>query len=295
MSPATLPQVLRSDQVRGLLAIHRAHHGLATLAPPGEDGVPVLRGGERVASLQATGPRDAVELLVGALGAILDLQEDARLRHAELGRRLSHLSQRLEHMRGEFDRSLRRQTEDLLTLNRRLVTAATTDPLTGLLNRRAIEARMKELAELVREEPTPMAVIMVDVDHFKRVNDTYGHLVGDAVLAQVAEILRGRCRASDAVGRWGGEEFVILLSGCELAPAAALAEDLRLQLERQPFHVAEGSFSVTCSFGVSAGEVGGGAALHALLAEADRRLYAAKDAGRNCVISTESAGVSKAS
>lgn len=295
MSLDVLPQVLRSDQVRRLLDLHRAHHGLAALVAPGEDGVPILRGDERVASLQATGPRDAVELLACALGVILEIQEDARLRHAELGRRLSRLSQRLERMRGEFDRSLRKQTEDLLTLNRRLVTAATTDPLTGLLNRRAIESRMKELGDLARDEPMPMAVIMADVDHFKRVNDTYGHLVGDAVLAQVAEVFRGRCRASDAVGRWGGEEFVVLLSACTLEPAVVIAEDLRVQLERHPFHVAGGSFSVTTSFGVAAGEVGESDSLRMLLAEADRCLYQAKDAGRNCVIASEPARVSRAS
>jgi len=299
MSKESIPSVLISREVARLLEHHRGHHGLAALAAPDSDGVPVIRGRERVASLQATGPRDAIEALSIALGAILDLEEDARRRHADLGRRLGSLGHRLEQMKGEFSESqesLKQRTEELVSRNRRLVTAATTDPLTGLLNRRAIESRMKELEQLAQETPIPVAVIMADLDHFKRVNDTYGHLVGDAVLAQLAELFRGRCRQSDSLGRWGGEEFVVVLAGCLRDPAVRIAEDLREQLARHPFHVAGGSFSVTSSFGVAAGMLSAEQpSLLALLSEADRCLYDAKDAGRNTVIAVAEVAVSKAS
>jgi diguanylate cyclase (GGDEF)-like protein len=277
-----IPRVLRGAEVARLLQHHRDHHGLASLAPPEEQGVPVLRGEQRVASLQATGPRDAVEGLALALSVILDLQEHAQRHYAALGRRLGHLTRRLEQQ-GDFE-SLKEQTADLIRINRRLVAAATTDPLTGLFNRRAIEARMHELEETAVEQPAPVAVIMADIDHFKRVNDTRGHLVGDAVLAQVAELMRGRCRQADAVGRWGGEEFVVLLPGCDLDCAVTIAEDLRARIRQYPFHVSGGAFQVTVSFGVAAGEVIEMGDTIALLQRADSALYAAKQAGRDRVV-----------
>lgn len=293
MSSDAIPSILKSREVGRLLEHHRVHHGLATIVAPSDDGVPLIRGRERVASLQATGPRDAIEGLSIALGVLLDIEVEARRRHADLGRRLGNLSHRLEQMRGEYSEysdNVKKKTEELLSHNRRLITAATTDPLTGLLNRRAIEGRMKELEAIADETPLPVAVIMADIDRFKDVNDTYGHLVGDAALAQLAELFSGRCRQSDTVGRWGGEEFVVLLSGCHLAPAARIAEDLRALLAEYPFHVAGGSFSITASFGVAAGTIGGqdGAetSVLSLLSEADRCLYQAKDAGRNQVIAT---------
>jgi len=299
MSKDAIPSVLTSRAVARLIEHHRSHHGLAAITAPGSEGVPIIRGRERVATLQATGPRDAIEALSIALGAVLDLEEDARRRHADLGRRLGSLSHRLEQMKGEFSdsqESLKQRTAELVSRNRRLVAAATTDPLTGLLNRRAIEARMKELEHIARETPIPVAVIMADIDHFKLVNDTYGHLVGDAVLAQLAELFRGRCRQSDSLGRWGGEEFVVVLSGCYQAPAVRIAEDLREQLADHPFHVSGGSFSITASFGVAACTLSPEQpSLLALLSEADRCLYAAKDAGRNKVITAASVPVSKAS
>jgi len=268
-----------------MLAHHRARFGLAVVAGVEAEGAAGVRGALKVATLQATGPDDSVEALRLALSALVELQEASREEHAALGRRFQALARRLKEVEVDFDTNLQR-TENLVRQNRRLATAAITDPLTGLLNRRAVELRLRELEELAVGVSTPVSVIMCDIDHFKGVNDTYGHLIGDAVLAQVARVLRARCRLSDTVGRWGGEEFVIVLPSCPIEPATRIAEGLRDQIESHRFHTPEARFSVTASFGVAGAELGaGGPPIHSLVAQADRRLYLAKEGGRNRVVS----------
>jgi diguanylate cyclase (GGDEF)-like protein len=169
----------------------------------------------------------------------------------------------------------------ILELHEQLASQATHDSLTSLLNRSAIlEVLQKELIRSVREK-TPVAAIMTDLDHFKDVNDTYGHLAGDAVLREAARRLSASLRASDAVGRYGGEEFLIVAPSCGAAGGADLAERLRESICRVPIDASGRTIVVTMSFGVAATcEL---KQVNQLLHMADEALYAAKKAGRNRV------------
>jgi diguanylate cyclase (GGDEF)-like protein len=167
------------------------------------------------------------------------------------------------------------------------------DALTGCCNRaHAIETLHVELRRAQRSG-SDVSVIMLDLDHFKRVNDRRGHLAGDAVLAQVGQVLRTTLRASDLKARYGGEEFLILLPDTGLAAARGVAETLRKTLEQTPLLIGEHTQHVTASMGVTS------AASEeldetAVIARADAALYAAKRAGRNCVQVIEAAGASRA-
>ncbi len=156
---------------------------------------------------------------------------------------------------------------------------ALVDALTGLWNRAAIvELLVRELARADRDG-TDVAVVMGDLDHFKNVNDTYGHAAGDRVLAETAQRLRTVVRAYDAVGRYGGEEFLIVLPKCDLDAAAKQAERLRMEVAAVPIEFEGQQIAVTISLGVAAGRC----AVDELVRAADEALYAAKRAGRNRV------------
>ena len=164
---------------------------------------------------------------------------------------------------------------------------ATTDPLTGLLNRRGLEARALEAVALARRHGRDLACLVVDLDFFKRINDTHGHAAGDIVLRTVAERLRRHTRVSDLVVRFGGEEFLLLMPETDVDGAAIVAEKLRALFDAQPVSYAspEGpvSIHVTCSIGVSSWRPGMGEPPD-LFDDADRALYEAKRRGRNCVV-----------
>jgi diguanylate cyclase (GGDEF)-like protein len=155
---------------------------------------------------------------------------------------------------------------------------AAIDPLTGLFNRQALTLRAAELIEQARAADVPMATLIGDLDHFKDVNDRHGHLVGDAVLREVANTLRRTLRSFDYVYRYGGEEFVVLLPGSDEASGRATAERLRIAVaEARP-----AALEMTMSFGVAVKE-GPDATLEELLIAADRALYRAKAEGRDRV------------
>lgn len=160
---------------------------------------------------------------------------------------------------------------------------ATYDDLTGMLNRRALLARLQEEVERARRIVHPLSIIMLDLDHFQRINDSHGHLAGDAVLHGVGKFLREQLRATDSAGRYGGEEVCLILPGTSLDDAAAVAEKLRQALETAEFLTSSGSVAVTASFGVAAGQPGPALSPGALLAAADNAMYRAKDKGRNRV------------
>lgn len=166
----------------------------------------------------------------------------------------------------------------LALTNLELVRLSTTDMLTGLANRQHTETLL--LAGLAGRggEGTPYGLIMLDIDHFKAINDRYGHLRGDAVLRALAGLLRQGIPAGATVGRWGGEEFLVSCPGMRLAEAYVLAEGLRLAIAR--LDLAEVG-SIACSFGVV--EARPVDDLETLLARVDHALYAAKDLGRNRV------------
>lgn len=167
---------------------------------------------------------------------------------------------------------------------------AYTDELTGIPNRRYIAAAAsKEIARIERDA-RPFSVITVDIDHFKRVNDTHGHMVGDAVLQSVAEVLSSGLRGGDELGRVGGEEFVVLAYDAGIVRAEALAERLREALEQ---HQGESTPRVTASFGVVEHQPGD--TFSELVDRADHALYLAKNRGRNRVEAWEGAATEKQS
>jgi diguanylate cyclase (GGDEF)-like protein len=159
-------------------------------------------------------------------------------------------------------------------LRRRLSLLATTDPLTGLANRRRLDEWLADEVRRARRSHAPLAVGMLDLDHFKDYNDSHGHAAGDALLAACATAWSAELRESDLLARFGGEEFVVGLPGCSLDDAVERLERLRLAMPG----------AETCSIGVAAWD--SQEPISAVLARADSALYAAKAAGRNCVISS---------
>jgi diguanylate cyclase (GGDEF)-like protein len=161
---------------------------------------------------------------------------------------------------------------------------ATRDGLTGVWNRTAIlEILRRELAR-ARREHSPVAVLMADLDHFKHVNDTYGHMAGDEVLRDAARRIQSGLRSYDAVGRYGGEEFLMVLPGCDCHAGAAQAERLRQALCGEPFHWGAANLRITCSLGVSWTGTAAPESADALVRGADEALYMAKNDGRNRVV-----------
>ncbi len=162
-------------------------------------------------------------------------------------------------------------------------TQATVDLLTGVLNRQALLARLGEELERAARYQHPCSIILVDLDHFKRVNDTYGHAAGDIVLREVAELLRANVRGVDLVGRYGGEEFLVVLPETDADAAASIAEKLRRVVGSRAVRVADGHMlTTTLSAGV-AGGLGQHLQLDTLVRDADAALYSAKALGRDQV------------
>jgi diguanylate cyclase (GGDEF)-like protein len=154
--------------------------------------------------------------------------------------------------------------------------SAVLDVLTGCLNRRSFEQRSAEIDAQARRTGAAVAVISLDIDHFKAVNDQWGHAAGDHVLENVAYVARKQLRRFELMFRLGGEEFVVVLPDTSAATAVAIAQRIRRSIEATS---ADG-IRVTSSFGVAVGSDG----IEGVLAQADERLYIAKNSGRNCVI-----------
>ncbi len=158
------------------------------------------------------------------------------------------------------------------------------DGLTGLWTRTYLDRRIESELTVARRYGRALTLVMVDIDHFKRLNDTYGHLFGDLVLQGIGDALRAYARRSDIVARYGGEEFALLLTNTKLEAGLFVAERLRSSIEGRNFEVHGEVVNLTASFGLTCTEdFEGERTPENLIRAADRALYASKDAGRNCV------------
>ena len=169
-------------------------------------------------------------------------------------------------------------------LNQSLESIATIDGLTSILNRRGLEDAALKMQDMCKRINLSMTVILIDIDHFKKVNDKYGHLTGDDVLRHIAKVVAGILRSSDVFGRYGGEEFCAFLPNTTENDAIGLAERIRAGVEASPLKLDRGPIKTTISIGV-ADSVRAGYDFKGLIAAADGALYSAKNGGRNQVVS----------
>lgn len=207
-----------------------------------------------------------------------DIGEDELNARLHAVRRLFELQRTWQKDRAE----LRRIANELAVSQRRTEVMSLTDHLTNLPNRRSALAAMEQAWRTSNEADTPMAVIMIDIDHFKHVNDTFGHAAGDHVLTEVAQVLRGDVRGGDSVFRMGGEEFLLLSSTSDLKQLIVAAERLRRRIEGLKIEFEDNEIRISISLGLAQREVEH-KDFDALLIAADKALYAAKSNGRNCI------------
>ena len=211
--------------------------------------------------------------LEGLLGTMDQHQKQRDAREQEVAGRLKSLAERVAHMEQEalgYREHLEEQRQKALI-----------DPLTGLPNRAAWSERLDHEIAQWQQHGNTLSLAMLDLDHFKRINDNYGHLAGDKVLKIIATVLRKRLRGSDFIARFGGEEFVLLLPATPPAVGARLLETLRAAIEACPFHFKGERVTITISMGLAAFRPGEHSDL--VLKRADQALYRAKNAGRNRV------------
>jgi diguanylate cyclase (GGDEF)-like protein len=181
-------------------------------------------------------------------------------------------------------RERERQVAEMAVLNRRLETAAMTDVLTRLPNRRYAMRRLEQEVSSANRNGVPLSVIMIDIDHFKAINDEFGHDIGDQVLRETAQVLKRETRKGDEVCRLGGEEFLVICENSNLATGHQTAERIRAAVEEHtvPYGLRR---AITISGGVASLDAGP-LSVDELLKEADRRVYAAKARGRNQICSS---------
>jgi two-component system chemotaxis family response regulator WspR len=160
---------------------------------------------------------------------------------------------------------------------------ATRDGLTGVWNRKMIFDTLSQELTRAGREGTPLAIVMADLDKFKSINDRFGHPVGDAILQQASRRLSACVRTYDHVGRYGGEEFLIVLPNCDREQARKLSERLRQSVADAPMEAEGKMLHITCSLGVAISDTPRGNSVASLVQAADEALYLAKQAGRNCV------------
>jgi two-component system cell cycle response regulator len=222
---------------------------------------------------------DSTEHKVEGLDAGADDYITKPINFAELEARVRSML-RVKALQEEVER----QRDELQELNARLVSISRTDGLTGLINRRHLEERLEEQFEHARRLAEPFTVVMCDLDKFKSVNDTYGHQAGDAVLRQLAEILTAQAREIDHVGRYGGEEFMLILPGTVLDAGVTFAERVRHAIAEHTFTFDGGVIHRTGSFGVAGWPHPRVASCDELVRAADEALYVAKETGRDKVV-----------
>jgi len=226
--------------------------------------------------------------LAGALDRNVGDQLELDELHQRAHEQLIALNEHYEGIVRSLEELLERKDaleRELRDANRALEHLASTDELTGIANRRATEEGLRRDLARADRDSTPLSVVIIDIDHFKAVNDTWGHAAGDAVLSAVGKLLTGSLRTSDVAGRWGGEEFLCILPNTDSVGASVVAERLRTSLPEMAVLGPTQPVRVTASFGIATvrgpGCRGAG---EELVRQADGALYTAKEQGRNRVI-----------
>jgi diguanylate cyclase (GGDEF)-like protein len=216
--------------------------------------------------------------LIDELFGVVRLAGESEARYEELEQRML---------------SLQRENLDLVVKNRMLSEVSSRDALTGLYNRWFVIEKIDSEMNRALRHGSPMSLLLLDVDHFKRVNDTWGHGAGDQVLQGIGKLLRDSCRVYDVPGRYGGEEFCIVLPETKPGNTTVVAERIRSRLEATALPCGEMSIAVTASIGIAGVDATDGTELlspAALIERADRALYSAKNRGRNRVEMWEHSG-----
>jgi diguanylate cyclase (GGDEF)-like protein len=207
--------------------------------------------------------------LIQELFGIVRVAEESEARYQELEQRML---------------ALQRENFDLVVKNRLLSEVSTRDALTGLYNRWFVMEKIDSEINRALRHGSPMSLLMLDIDHFKRINDTWGHSAGDQVLQAIGKLLRESCRVYDVPGRYGGEEFCIVLPETKPGNTNVVAERIRHRLEATELTCGDGSVVVTASIGIAGMEESDPSGIlspAALVDRADRALYSAKSRGRN--------------
>jgi diguanylate cyclase (GGDEF)-like protein/PAS domain S-box-containing protein len=261
-APEVLPWIYamsKGDKQSGaLLDIHTKAHGIRTFVV---NSAPILDDKQK------------------SRGAVLTFDDVTDLEQQSF--QLSRMVELLQMSRDKINL----KNKEINQKNKELEILATQDSLSGCLNRRAFFIKSTQYLTVSMREDKSLACIMMDIDEFKSVNDTYGHIVGDQVIRYIAHILKGTVKGDDIVCRYGGEEFCILLPNCNIEDAAALAEKIRTKIAEESVQdIAQApDLRVSASFGVS-DAILGASSIEELLAQADRALYKAKGDGRNRVV-----------
>jgi len=214
-----------------------------------------------------------IVLLLGVL-ALARLRISRLAVHARHGDR--YLRQRIE--------SLEHENIELRKTQKEMREFAEHDGLTGVWNHRMIVQRLRQEVDRSQRENVPLSVIMMDLDNFKDVNDSFGHMAGDIVLMEIGSTLQSLIRSYDWVGRYGGEEFLVILPGSNFVSTRRRAEQFRTSIESAYAMFGEKEIRITASFGTASGFP---STCEAMIEAADAALYRAKNNGRNCVIATE--------
>lgn len=195
--------------------------------------------------------------------------------------KISSYTNKLDKLNASLEEKVQERTKELEASNNELKLLAATDPLSKLYNRRYFTNASEHILDIAKRNKTALSIIMLDIDDFKHVNDTYGHKVGDDVIVIIAKILQKYSRASDVVCRFGGEEFIILTPETDISGAKVIAEKIRVEIEKEMININTVELRLTVSMGISQVDNDKDYNIEASIHRADKALYEAKESGKN--------------